>query len=371
MILSNCTVFDGERFIDGMNDIYIDNDKITNIKKSTYHSDAIDVKGYFAVPGFIDIHTHGICGFDFSYSSDYQINDFFDSYVKSGTTSVYPTTVTMDSKKVYNLLSRYYNTIHPAFCGIHLEGPFLNINKAGAHVKEFILKPSIDAYEEITGEYENIVKRVTVACELDENYSLAKFLINKGKIVSFGHTECSARQAYDAFKAGYRLSTHHFNAMPLMHHRDVGITGAALNDNSVICEYIPDFHHVSKDMLKILFRCKEPQNLIMITDSISATMMPEGRYSLGGLEVNVKNGLVRNDSGTIAGSSITCAQGVYNMINNGFDPVTVLRSATSNPAKLMSLKNAGYINTGYFADINILDSNFNYLYTISKGIRIN
>ncbi|MFA5341663.1 MAG: N-acetylglucosamine-6-phosphate deacetylase [Clostridia bacterium] len=371
MILGNCSIFDGERFREGLNDIYINNDRIIDIRKSTHHNDAIDIKGCFAVPGFIDIHTHGICGMDFSYSTEFDINSYFDCYVKNGTTSVYPTTVAMDYNRIYKLLSHYYNIKHPAFCGIHLEGPFLNINKSGAHKKEFILKPSIEAYIKMTGEYETLVKRVTIACELDYDYLLAAYLIKNKKIVSFGHTECSAEQAFDAFKAGYRLSTHHFNAMPLMHHRDVSITGAALIDNFVSCEYIPDFHHVSKDMLKILFKCKEPENLIMITDSISATLMPEGKYLLGGLEVNVKNGLVMDASGTIAGSSITMSQGVYNMINNGFDKTTVLKSATSNPAKVMLLKDNGFLNTNYYADINILDQDFNYLFTINKGVRIN
>ena len=109
----------------------------------------------------------------------------------------------------------------------------------------------------------------------------------------------------------------------------------------------------------------------MITDSISATEMPDGRYSLGGLQVNVKEGLVKDDSGTIAGSSITMAKGVYNMINAGFDPVTVLKSATSVPARLINLKYRGCIKSGYYADINLLDNNFKYLFTVSKGKRIN
>jgi N-acetylglucosamine-6-phosphate deacetylase len=232
------------------------------------------------------------------------------------------------------------------------------------------MQPSVESYRKITGQYENIVKRVTIACELDQGYKLAGYLKEHNKVVSFGHTECISDEAYKAFKAGYRLSTHHFNAMPLMHHREITVTGAALVDDCVSCEYIPDFYHVGKEMLKILFKCKKPENLVMVTDSMSATGMPDGEYTLGDSDVFVKDGLVKNQSGTIAGSSVTMAKGVFNMINAGFNPVTVLKSATSVPAKVMNLKKRGILRPGYYADINILDSKFRYMFTISKGTRI-
>ncbi|MDD4502083.1 MAG: N-acetylglucosamine-6-phosphate deacetylase [Clostridia bacterium] len=371
MILSNCRIFDGNILKEGQYNIYLEKDRIFDIKKYTYITDSIDIKGCIAVPGYIDIHTHGIHGMDFSYSSGIDDKRFFDSYVKSGTTSVFPTTVSMDINQLKSLLSKYIKVKHPAFCGIHLEGPFLNQNRAGAHNKEYIIPPSLESYLKISEGYEKIISRITIACELDEGYKLAEYLLRNKKIVSFGHTECSSLHAYEAFKAGYRLSTHHFNAMPLMHHRDVTITGAALLDDSVSCEYIPDFYHISKDMLKILFKCKKSENLVMVTDSISAAEMPDGSYNLGGLNVNVKDGLVKDKSGTIAGSSITMAKGVLNMINSGFNPITVLKSATSIPARLMNLKNRGLLKNGYYADVNILDSNFKYLFTISRGIRVN
>ena len=371
MILSNCMVFDGMDFIEGLQNIYIENDLITDIRTYTYEPHSININGCIAVPGFVDIHTHGIYGTDFSYSFDADADKFFDNYVKVGTTSVFPTTVTMDPDKLNLLLSKYSKIRHPAFCGIHLEGPFINEKKAGAHNKQYIMQPSVECYRKITGQYEDIVKRVTIACELDKEYALSEYLNEHNKVVSFGHTECTSDEAYKAFKAGYRLSTHHFNAMPLMHHREISVTGAALVDDCVSCEYIPDFYHVSKEMLKILFKCKKPDNLVMVTDSISATGMPDGQYTLGDLNVSVKDGLVKDKSGTIAGSSVTMAEGVFNMINAGFNPVTVLKSATSVAAKVMNLKKRGILRPGYYADINILDSKFRYLFTISKGTRIN
>jgi N-acetylglucosamine-6-phosphate deacetylase len=273
----------------------------------------------------------------------------------------------MSIKDINTLLERFSKVNHTAFRGVHLEGPYLNASKLGAHKREFVIEPSVSSYKKIVGQYMDIVKRVTVACELDKDYSLAKYLIENGIIVSFGHTSCNAEDSYKAFKNGYTLSTHHFNAMPLMHHRDVSITGTSLINDNVRCEYIPDFYHVSKEMLNILFKCKPENNLIMVTDSISATCLADGKYSLGGLAVNVKDGLVTDKSGTIAGSSITMAEGVYRMLNNNFDKITVLKSATSNPANLMNLSNKGYLNKGYDADINILDENFKHIYTIYQG----
>lgn len=131
MILSNCVVFDGVDFKEGLQNIYIENALITDIRTYTHEPHSININGCIAVPGFIDIHTHGICGTDFSYSFDADADKFFDNYVKVGTTSVFPTTVTMDPDKLNLLLSKYSKIKHPAFCGIHLEGPFINIKKAG------------------------------------------------------------------------------------------------------------------------------------------------------------------------------------------------------------------------------------------------
>lgn len=375
MILKNCKVFNGEVFNEELLDVRIEENKIvqigTDISKGGYSEKSIiDIEGKYVVPGFVDIHTHGIKGIDFSYSQDYDVDDFLNNYVSRGTTSVYLTTVTMDADKTHELIKKFSTIKHPAFKGIHLEGPFLNELKLGAHKREYILNPSIDAFKKIVGECEHIIKRVTIACEKDLNYELSDYLNKRGIIASFGHTNCNACQAYQAFSHGYKLSTHHFNAMPLLHHRDVSITGAALNDPSVTCEYIPDFYHVSKDMLEILFKCKDQDMLVMVTDSISATCMTDGRYTLGGLSVNVENGLVKDDCGTIAGSSITMAEGVYRMINNGFNPLTVLKSATSNPSRIMGLKNKGYIKTSYDADINILDNTFRHVYTIFQGKKV-
>lgn len=370
MIIKNCRIFNGLEFLKGLNDILIKNNKIIaigNNLKNIKNQEIVDIDGNFAVPGYIDIHTHGINGIDFSTSDNYSTDELFDFYISKGTTSIYLTSVTMKTDDINRLLQKFSKINHSAFVGVHLEGPYLNTSKLGAHKKEFVIEPSISSYQQIVGKYHDIVKRVTIACELDKNYSLSKYLIKNGVVVSFGHTICNAEDSYKAFENGYTLSTHHFNAMPLMHHREVSITGTSLLNDNVKCEYIPDFYHVSKEMLNILFKCKPEDNLVMVTDSISATCLEDGQYSLGGLSVSVHNGLVTDKSGTIAGSSITMAEGVFRMINNGFNKSSVLKSATSNPANVMSLKNKGFLKEGYDADINILEKNFKYNYTIFQG----
>jgi N-acetylglucosamine-6-phosphate deacetylase len=372
MLLKNCTVFDGITFIKNAMDIRILDDVITSITLSSDRvcendADTKDMTGYILTPGFIDIHTHGIMGFDLCYSLDCDPEEYIYEYVKKGTTSVLPSTIALKTDMIRKILSKYSHVKCPAFLGIHLEGPFLNTKKAGAHNVENIQIPTINAYNEIVSDYPDLVKRITIAPELDADFALAEYLTEKNVLVSFGHTECSSEVAYRAFRHGYILATHQFNAMPQLHHREVYITGAALLDDDISCEYIPDFYHVCKDMLKILFKCKPIDKLIMVTDSLSPCGMKDGRYNLGDMEIYVTDGKILNAKGVISGSSITCAEGVRRMIKAGFEPAAVLRSATSNPAHIMHLKDRGMIREGYKADINILDKNYCIKNTIFGG----
>lgn len=376
MLLKNCTVFDGISFVKDKIDIHISEDKISSITLSsnrtiTIDSDTKDMTGYVLTPGFIDIHTHGIAGFDLCFSDDCDPEEFILEYVKRGTTSVLPSTVALETDIIQKILLKYSDIRCPAFLGIHLEGPFLNTRKAGAHKAEYIRFPTVDAYNEIVNHHPHLVKRITIAPELDTDFKLAEYLTKNDVLVSFGHTECSSEMAYDAFRHGYILSTHQFNAMPQMHHREVYITGAALLDDDVYCEYIPDLYHVCTDMLKILFKCKPSDKLIMVTDSSAPSGMKDGKYNLGDMEIYVVNGKILTGNGVIAGSSITCAQGVKRMIDSGFEPKIVLRTVTSNPARIMHLKDRGSLKEGYKADINILDQDYNIRNTIFHGKSIN
>ncbi|MFA7672575.1 MAG: N-acetylglucosamine-6-phosphate deacetylase [Clostridia bacterium] len=372
MLLKNCKVFDGISFIKDIMDIRISNDIISSLTLSSNRTsiddtDTKDMTGYILTPGFIDIHTHGIEGFDLCYSDDCDPEEFIYEYVKKGTTSVLPSTIALKTDKIRKILLRYSDVRCPAFLGIHLEGPFLNTKKAGAHKVENIQLPTIDAYNEIVGDHSNLIKRITIAPESDTDFALAEYLTKKDILVSFGHTECSSEMAYIAFRHGYILSTHQFNAMPQMHHREVYITGAALLDDDVYCEYIPDLHHVCTDMLKVLFKCKPIDKLIMVTDSLSPSGMKDGKYNLGDIDIYVVSGKILTANGVIAGSSITCAEGVQRMIDAGFEPKTVLRSVTSNPAHIMHLKDRGRIKEGYKADINIFSKDYSIKNTIFHG----
>ncbi len=370
MILKNCKIFDGIKFFDDLLDLEIKDNLIVKIGKDLDigNKKALDLKGQILTPGFIDIHSHGIGGYDFSYINDKEdLDKIFDLYVSKGTTSLVPTSVTMPLEDINKLLEIFIDYEHPAFSGFHLEGPFINQEKTGAHIIDYILPPKISHFKEIEPKYYSLIKRVTIACELDEDFALAKFLNNLGILVSFGHTTCDAHSAIDAFNNGYLLSTHHFNAMPQLHHREVSITGAALLHDEVSCEYIPDLYHIEENMLKILFKLKKPSALIMVTDSIAASGMKDGKYKLGQMTVSVKDGLVTNEKGTIAGSSITMMQGVYNMIEKGFDQERVLRSATSNPALYMKIEKKGFIKENYYADLNILSKKFQYLGGLFQG----
>ena len=160
MIIKNCRIFNGLEFLEGLNDILIKNNKIIGIGKNIKNiedEEIVNIDGNFAVPGYIDIHTHGINGIDFSTSYNYNTDDLFNFYVSKGTTSVYLTTVTMSLEDIIKLLKRFSIVNHAVFRGVHLEGPYLNISKLGAHKKEFVIEPSVSSYKQVVGKYHDIV----------------------------------------------------------------------------------------------------------------------------------------------------------------------------------------------------------------------
>lgn len=364
MIIKNCKCFNGEEFLEGFHNIYIDKGKIReiSIKDIKKDSEIYDANRNIVCPGFIDIHTHGIGGYDNSKLNDHEFKLMTEFYNMAGTTTFYPSFPTISSKAMLESLA-LYKKLKQKIRGIHLEGPYINIEKRGAQNPVYIQKPNKERFRSEFYEYLDIISRITIAPEMDENFSFTNFLVSQGIKVSFGHTTCDADNANEFFKITDSIATHMFNAMPSIHHRSPSITTVALNRENVYCEIIPDLLHVHPEIIKLIFKIKGPEKTIAVSDSMLATGLPNGEYNFSGLHVTVGETGARLDSGNLAGSTITLATGVKNIISIGIKPEHALMSATSSPAKAMGIENScGYIKKGYSADLLVLNND----YTLSK-----
>lgn len=366
MLIKNGRFFNGERFLKDDIEIQIKDGKIFSVSSglSTEDEQIIDAEGKIVCPGLVDIHTHGICGYD---NSKLNIDDLISIkhiYNKAGTAVFYPSFPTISTLQMLESLEMYSQN-QSYIPGIHLEGPYINIEKRGAQNPIYIEKPNAVRFEEQFNSYINIIKRITIAPEMDEDFSFSKYLLKKGIKISFGHTVCGTEKAIEFFNLFDSIATHTFNAMPSIHHRNPSITTVALNRTNVYCEIIPDLIHLHPEIIKMIFKIKGPQKTISVSDSMMAAGLPEGVYNFSGLKVRVDKTGARLDSGNLAGSIITLAEGVKNLIDIGIKPEYALMSATSTPAKAMGIdKKAGYIKKNMPADLLILNND----YTISKVI---
>ncbi len=369
MIIKNCRCFDGEKFLSGNRNILVKNGLITSIEEKyiSGNEELLDADGKIVCPGFIDIHTHGIGGYDNSKISIEEYPLMAKKYNEAGTTKFYPSFPTISQKEMLHSLS-IYKKIAKDIPGIHLEGPYINFDKRGAQNPVYIQKLNTEIFEMKFSGYLDIIKRITIAPELDENFAFTRYLVSKGIKVSFGHTTCNAEKANRFFDLTESIATHTFNAMPSIHHRSPSITTAALNREDVFCEIIPDLLHIHPEIIKLIFNIKGPERTIAVSDSMLATGLPKGKYEFSGLHVTVGETGARLESGNLAGSTITLAEGVKRIISTGVLPEHALMSATSTPARAMGIeKTDGYIKNGRSADLLILDSDYSVLKVILNG----
>ncbi len=376
-IIKNAKIFDGEKIIDAMN-IYISESKIQKLIEGRLDIQPVDVEvidaeNKFVTPGFIDIHMHGAGGYDVMDGTEESIEQISLLAAKHGTTSYLPSTVTMSEKAIYKSIKTIEVCMKNGkglnILGVHLEGPFINKVKKGAQNEKYIQTPSVEAYNRMVGNHPKIIKRVTLAPEIDQAMVLIQFLKEKGVCVSAGHTCATLEEFYLSVDSGVSLCTHLFNGMKPLHHRNPGVVGGALIHEDVFVELIPDLFHLHQDIIRLIVNAKGEDRCILITDALSAACLKEGIYTLGDQKVFVNENGARLKNGSLAGSAIMMDEAVKNMVHKvGIDVKKVLKMATVNPAKVLRIDNdLGRIKEGYDADINILDKNLNIEKTILKG----
>ena len=335
------------------------------------HGEVFDAKDCYVLPGFIDTHVHGAGGVEF-YASDYS-GDYkpaLDYLSSVGVTSILVTLATETVDEYIADSNRLLNSNDDRILGIHCEGPFVNpVRKGGLHPDK-IQKPNPDILDILQKHSGNKLKIITLAPELDNSHEVIKEAIKKGIKVSMGHTDATYQEAKKAVDLGASRSTHTFNAMRPLNHRESGIIGVALTDDRVNCELICDLHHVSKPAIDLVIRSKGIDNVTMISDCSFFCGIPEGKYLLNGRYLYVENGFAKLENGTICGSACSLAVGAKNMFDIGYKPEEIAVMACVNPAKAAGCNNRGELKVGCRADVIVLDKAFNVIAVFVNGKRV-
>ncbi|WP_342043091.1 N-acetylglucosamine-6-phosphate deacetylase [Bacillus sp. OTU2372] len=329
-----------------------------------------------SVPGFIDVHIHGVNGADTMDATKEAMDIMAKALPGEGTTSFLATTMTQEEHQIEEALLNAGTYINgeqapgkAEILGIHLEGPFVNKNKAGAQPIQHIINPDLELFkkwEQLSG---HTIKIVTLAPEQPGGLELVRHLKTNGMIASIGHTDATFEQVMEAIDAGVNHVTHLYNQMRGLHHREPGVVGAAFLKEELKAELIVDGVHVHPEMVNLAYQQKGKKGIILITDSMRAKCLKNGNYDLGGQDVTVRDGKAILSDGTLAGSILKLGQGVKNIISfTGCQIEEAIEMAAVNPAKQLNIfDRKGSISVGKDADIVILDENLDVYMTLCRG----
>lgn len=353
--------------------VFIEDDKITEISnRQPEDEDIIDAKGAYVSPGFIDVHTHGRGGSDTMYATFDDLNTISKATLKTGVTSFLPTTMTMPvddiAKAIENIAVNKDKVEGAQVLGTHLEGPFFNKKYKGAQPEECMILPTVDNYLSFVQDHQDIIRKISIAPELEHSLELISYLKDKNTVVSLGHTNATYEQAQAAIDAGATSGTHTYNAMTPLTHRAPGVVGAVMINDSVYAELILDGVHVNYAAAKALLRTKGKDKLILITDSLEAAGLENGKYLLGNQDVYVKDGEARLIDGTLAGSIVSMNVAVKNAYEHlELTLNEAVNLASYNPAQSLNEPLLGEIKVGNYADIIFFDDNIQIQQTMIKG----
>ena len=340
----------------------------------------IDFGDAVLAPGFVDIHMHGGAGLDLMRASLSELPRLGKFLATHGVTGYFATTVAAPLDSTCAALARLADAIEATASatngdpvqarplGIHLEGPFLSHKRRGVHPPEYLVTPTVAVFDRLWQAARGHVRMLTIAPEIPGAMDVIAEAARRKVCVSIGHSDAELPVAQNAVKMGARHATHTFNAMRPLDHRDPGIIGEVLSDDRISADIIVDGIHVAPAVVKLFLRAKGRERAVLITDAISATGMPDGRYQLGPIEVDVKDGKCTSN-GSLAGSVLTMDRAVRNVTQfSNWTLRDAVQAATLNPARAVGLaSHHGILAQGADADFTVLSPAGEVLKTFVRG----
>ncbi len=332
----------------------------------------VDAQQSYILPGLIDTHIHGFAGHGTEDLTSESILAMSRDLASYGVTAFCPTLYPMSEadmiKAIKAIVQAMGHEEGAAILGIHLEGPFISQERLGVQRAEFVRPVDIELMQRLFEASEGHITNMTVAPELKGMRELALYCAKVGIVLQAGHTDATYENMIEGMQAGIRHSTHFFNAMSRLHHRNPNAVGAILIQPDLSCEIIADGKHVHPDLIRLLVRDKPDTNIVLVTDSLKPTEQKNYPLIANNEEVVKEDGLFyRKIDHVIAGSSLTMVNGLKNLADMGIPLETAVKMATSNPARILRLPRRGELSPGYRADLTILDKDFSVLAAIVSG----
>ena len=378
LLLKNAKIVLKDRVIEG--DILTADGIIRDIinKKSPVKAEtlevenSIDLDGKYVVPGFIDVHIHGSNGAD-AMDGTVEALKTISSYIATkGTTKFLATTLTSSKEELINVLKIAADLQNKeidgaTIFGVHMEGPYFDIEYKGAQNEKYMKPATEKEIKDYLDVKPGLVKMMSLSPHTEQSIETVKFLKENGVIVSVGHSAAKFNDVMKAVDAGLSHSTHTFNGMRGINHREPGVAGAVLISDKINAEVIFDKIHIHPEIVRLMIKAKGTDKVVCITDAMAATGLPNGDYKLGELDVYVKDGEARlksNDS--LAGSVLTMDKAFKHVIELGYPIYEAVKLTSTNAAVEFGL-NAGAIEVGKEADFTVLDDSYNVDMTIVNG----
>lgn len=367
----NGTILLPDTVVDGCALLYENNLILGVVHREDVPADAtvIDARGGYVMPGFIDLHIHGFGGTDVCDGDPDGLRNMDAMLLKNGVTGWLATTMTAEEETLRRAFEACRTVMAEgghALLGVHAEGPYINPSKAGAQNPAYVVTPDADFIKE----HADVIRLLTLAPETEgAGAAIRELKANTDVVLSMGHTDADYTTAMAAIDAGITHTTHLFNAMSPLHHREPGAVGAALTAD-VSCELIADNRHVHPALYDLVWRQKT-WDVCLVTDCLSAAGTPDGIGTLGGQPIRVQDGVCVLPDGTLAGSTLHLWEAVRNLHTHSHIPLwECVNCATLNPATVLGLTGKGSLEAGNDADILITDRDFHPVTTIFGGERV-
>ena len=385
-IICNGTIITPHRVLQGGSLIIEEGKIVAVVPHSNFTTDSattvVDVGGQYVAPGFIDIHTHGGGGHDFMDGTPEAFIQGAKAHLPYGTTSILPTTLTSTTEELFRTIDNFHiaknaDVCGPELLGLHLEGPYFAMEQRGAQDPRYIKDPNPEEYTEIL-KYSGAIKRWTIAPELPGALGMARYLRERGVICSIGHSNAISDEVEQAVENGFTLVTHLYSGMSTVRrinaHRYAGVVESALLFDDLVVEIIADGVHLPKSLLQLIYKMKGPERICLVTDSMRAAGMPEGKSILGslanGYEVIVEEGVAKVlDRTSFAGSVCTADRLIRTMVQLAQVPlVDAIKMLTLTPANVLNIQDRkGSLAPGKDADVVVFDADIHVSMVFVKG----